>query len=115
MNSELELLRAEERSLSFQLSENRDKQKKIFTALFLEKLGIEFGDKISFMDGRKEIIGIFHKIEYTGIEPNYPVVLLFKKDGSIGNREKRCWWSAFFTIKVLEKHSIAEYITKINT
>ena len=104
----LENLEEEEKSLVSQLIENRRKQKEIQTNLFCIKHNISIGDTIEFFSGNKRIVGVIHHFEYSGVEPLYPIVRLFNKNGEMGKREESCWYSSIPTIKVL--HSVQSCI-----
>jgi hypothetical protein len=97
---DIKRLLEEEKNILFLLNENRKEQKRINTDNFLNKLGIEIGDIIEFKDGNDLVRGKFHKIDYSGVKPQYVYVLLFNSDGKIGKREKRCYQP--YTIKKIE-------------
>ena len=98
----IEQLINEEKELLAKISENRNKQRDYYTNLFCEKHKIKIGDTIKFKDGKDTVIGVIDHFEYSGVKPNYPIVLLFNNDGKVGKREKRCWWSALETIEVVQ-------------
>ena len=98
----IEKLIKEEKELLQKLSENRDLQCEYYTNLFCEKYKIKIGDTIKFKDGEDFVTGVIDHFEYSGVKPNYPIVLLFNQDGKVGKREKRCWWSALETIEVVQ-------------
>jgi len=100
----LEKLEEEEKLLESQLVDNRRKQKEIHTKLFCIKHNISIGDTIEFFYGTKKSVGIIHHFEYGGVVPYYPVIRLFNKNGEVGQREERCWYSSLDTMKVL--HSV---------
>ena len=92
----------EEKELLIAIHENRVKQRNYNTKMFCKKYGIKIGDTIKFKDGKDIITGVISKFEYSGVKPNYPVVLLFNQDGKVGKREKRCWLSSLETIEVVK-------------
>lgn len=98
----IENLINEEKVLLQKLSENRYLQREYFTNLFCEKYKIKIGDTIKFKDGKDFVIGVIDHFEYSGVKPDYPIVLLLNNDGKVGKREKRCWWSALETIEVVQ-------------
>jgi signal peptidase I len=98
----IEQLIHEEKELLAKISENRNKQRDYYTALFCEKYKVKIGDTIKFKDGKDTLTGVIDHFEYSGVKPNYPIVLLINNDGKVGKREKRCWWSALETIEVVQ-------------
>lgn len=98
----IEQLINEEKELLAKISENRNKQRDYYTNLFCEKYKIKIGDTIKFKDGKDTVTGVINRFEYSGVKPNYPIVLLFNNDGNVGKREKRCWWSSLETIEVVQ-------------
>jgi len=98
----IDKLITEEKNLLVAIHENRIKQKEYYTNLICEKYKIKIGDTIKFKDGKDFITGVIDRFDYSGVKPNYPIVLLFNQDGKVGKREKRCWWSLLETIEVVQ-------------
>ncbi len=55
--------------------------------IFLNDHGLSIGDTVSFIDGKIEKRGVLQDINVRYSFPN-PIVKLFKKDGSLGQREQ---------------------------
>ncbi len=101
----LEGLKNEEISLKKSLLENQEAQQNFHSEEWQKEHGLTIGDKISFTSGKKEIIGIFSKLDFNSYdhEVSYPYYRSIKKDGTPGELEKRIWNDELATIKILEK------------
>ena len=87
-------LEHEEQFLLLLLKENRELRKELHTKEFIEKHGIDIGDEIEHTYGRNTKRGIISRFEYMGYKPYCYIIKQFKKDGSVGKKETRCWWSS---------------------
>jgi len=95
----LDELKEEEKIILKSLLDNRESQKLLLTEEFSKKHGINIGDNVEWMDGRKLKRGVVSKIEYSGHKPNYFWAALFNADGKVGAREMRIWNFQFDSIK----------------
>jgi hypothetical protein len=95
---ELTRLQTAEKTLLSSLSYNREIQRALLTKDWLETVGVQVGDTVSFLDGRETIIGVFDQIRYRGVEPSGLIVLQLNSDGKAGKREKVCRWSKWNTM-----------------
>jgi len=87
MKKQLELLRSEESELKHKLAENKTKQNVLIIEIYKKESGLNVGDKVEINKGRTGVIDRFNVNNGTA----EPVVRLFKKDGTPGNREARVW------------------------
>lgn len=98
----IEQLIAEEKQFEAQLREIRKEIVELKINDLKFKLGVSVGDKIQFTQGRNIIIiGVLTSFEnsYGSI---YPIVTLYKKDGTLGLRTTRIWQSEQQSIKKIE-------------
>jgi len=97
----LEQLNAEETQLEARLREVRKEIVELKINDLKLKLGVSIGDKIQFTQGRNTVIGVLTSFEnyYSSI---YPIVTLYKKDGTLGLRTTRIWQSERQFIKKIE-------------
>lgn len=99
----LEQLQLEEQKLRQLLYENREKQKELNQRAFVEKNGIDIGDTVEWVEGKTLKTGVIHRIEFSGVNPNYYIAHLFKSNGELGKRETRIWMWDLRDIKLIEK------------
>ena len=64
--------------------------RKLKDDLWLERNGVSFGDKVSFIDGREVKIGTLKRLVHYSSWV-YPIIILDKNDGTPGIREARCY------------------------
>jgi hypothetical protein len=84
----LDELKKEEIVLMVELKSNRTQQTEIIKNNFLSILGIPIGAEVEYMERDQRKIGILSSIEVS-YGTCYPMVRLYRKDGSLGSRETR--------------------------
>ena len=93
----------QEKELNLQLQENKRNQREIYTKEFVEKYGFDINDTIEWKEYNGIKKGVVSNFKYIENKPCNVIVNLFKKDGSVGDRQTRIWMSDLKGIKVLEK------------
>lgn len=93
----------QEKELNLQLQENKRSQREIYTKEFIEKHGFDIGDTIEWKEYNGIKKGVVSSFTYSENKPWNVIVNLFKKDGSVGERQSRIWMSDLKSIKVLGK------------
>lgn len=84
-------LKTQEEEILKQLEENRAKQKKINTAAFLKKYGVEIGNLVKFTAGNGTTSeGVLHSLWYDDITPVAPIIVQYKANGTIGKKPIKC-------------------------
>ncbi len=94
-------LKAKESQLETELDDIRRKIRDVSISSLKSKLGISVGDKIEFMQGRNKIEGVVSDfiVSWNSV---YPIVTLYKKDGTLGLRKTRIWYSEQDSIRKIE-------------
>ena len=92
MSKEFEDLVFEEMKLKSALFENRARQREILTAQFVQKTGINIGDRVQWSEGDKVVKGqISDVVYYNGIKPSAYKAFKLKQNGTVGKVEVRIW------------------------
>lgn len=97
----LEELKKEENILRTQLDENLISQKSIIIQQFIERYGIDRGDKIEWQWGNIVKQGII--TGWIGQSQIMPMVAPLNKDGKPSKRNEEVYRSSLKSIKLIEK------------
>lgn len=96
-------LENEEKSLSKLLSDNRAKQLALNKIAFVEKHGVDVGDKIQWRDGRSIKRGVVSGLVTPGTRVQGYLAFLINSDGNVGKRECRLWSFQLGSMELISK------------
>lgn len=99
----LEALRQEEQQLMDLLTENRNKQREINKAAFVQKHGADIGDLVEWHSSKGARRGIISKIEFSNLNPSYYHAFIANANGKFGKREVRIWSFEMDQFQVIKK------------
>lgn len=99
----LEALRQEEQQLMDLLTENRNKQREINKAAFIQKHGVDIGDLVEWHSSKGAKRGVISKIEFSGLNPSYYYAFIVNADGKVCKREVRIWSFEMYQFQVIKK------------